>query len=140
MHSIMSIPGWENVLVRRVEQAEDKLCLHMEGGRHGYEPVLQSGCPRSAGPAGHHRRPVPLLPVHPPGARPCPKTDPVGLGGYDRKKCKRKRHVFHKNSENLTDHERWYLDRYLEKDGDLKETYGLKEAFKRWFAAARENG
>ena len=32
---------------------------------------------------------------------------------YDRKKCKRMRHVFYKANEKLSDNQRWYLERYL---------------------------
>lgn len=32
---------------------------------------------------------------------------------YDRKKCKRMRYVFYKDSAKLTEEDRWYLDRYL---------------------------
>ena len=32
---------------------------------------------------------------------------------YDRKNCKRMRHVLYKRSEKLTEKNRWYLDRYI---------------------------
>lgn len=35
---------------------------------------------------------------------------------YDRKKGKRMRYVFYKNSEKLTEEDRWYLKRYLENE------------------------
>lgn len=59
---------------------------------------------------------------------------------YDRKKCKRMRYVFHRNSEKLTQVDRWYLDRYLSMSDELKEAYELKEAFNTWFVQAKENG
>ena len=39
---------------------------------------------------------------------------------YDRKKCKRMKHVFHKASDRLTEEDQWYLDRYLAMSEDLK--------------------
>src|SRR5690606_19455954 len=52
---------------------------------------------------------------------------------YDRKKCKRMRYVFHKASDQLTDNERWHLDRYLSLSKELKKAYKLKEAYRTWF-------
>ena len=40
---------------------------------------------------------------------------------YDRKKCKRMRHVLHKNPTKLTEEERWYLHRYLGMSSELKQ-------------------
>lgn len=59
---------------------------------------------------------------------------------YDRKKCKKMRYVFHRNSKKLTQEDRWYLDRYLSMSSELKEAYELKEAFNEWFVQAKENG
>ncbi|MGN8683352.1 ISL3 family transposase, partial [Gracilibacillus sp. HCP3S3_G5_1] len=56
---------------------------------------------------------------------------------YDRKKCKRMRHVFYKHYENLTDKQLWYLHYYLEKSNDLKIAYQLKEAYRLWFEIAK---
>ncbi len=52
---------------------------------------------------------------------------------YDRKKCKRMRHVLYKRSEKLTEKNRWYLDRYLGMSEELKKTYELKEVYCEWF-------
>ena len=57
---------------------------------------------------------------------------------YDRKKCKKMRFVLHKNSANLSDEERWYLNRYLSLSPELKKAYELKEAYKQWFTQAKE--
>ena len=59
---------------------------------------------------------------------------------YDRKKCKRMRYVFHRNSKKLTEEDRWYLERYLWMSEELKQAYELKEAFQQWFTQAKENG
>lgn len=59
---------------------------------------------------------------------------------YDRKKCKRMRYVFHKNSEKLTEEDRWYLERYLTMSGELKRAYELKEDYCKWFELAKEHG
>ncbi|WP_277587625.1 transposase, partial [Psychrobacillus antarcticus] len=59
---------------------------------------------------------------------------------YDRKKCKKMRYVFHRNSKKLTEEDRWYLDRYLSMSEELKQAYELKEAFQLWFTQAKENG
>jgi transposase len=58
---------------------------------------------------------------------------------YDRRKCKRMRHVFHKPSELLSDKQRWHLDRYLGLSGDLKNAHQLKEAYRRWFQLAKQD-
>ncbi|WP_336825733.1 transposase, partial [Sporosarcina sp. USHLN248] len=52
---------------------------------------------------------------------------------YDRKKCKRMRHVLYKRSEKLTEKNRWYVDRYLGMSDELKKAYELKEAYCDWF-------
>lgn len=59
---------------------------------------------------------------------------------YDRKKCKRMRYVFHRNSEKLTEDDRWYLERYLGFSNELRKAYHLKEWFSQWFKKAKENG
>jgi len=51
---------------------------------------------------------------------------------YDRKKAKRMRHVLHKDEANLTEQERWYLERYISMSSELKEAHGLKEFYKEW--------
>ena len=56
---------------------------------------------------------------------------------YDRKKCKRMRHVLHKRKDKLTDTDRWYLTRYLSMSEELKEAYDLKELYKVWFEKAK---
>lgn len=45
---------------------------------------------------------------------------------YDRKKCKRMRHVFYKKQSKLTKKQQWYLDRYLHMSPDLKRAHELK--------------
>lgn len=59
---------------------------------------------------------------------------------YDRKKCKRLRHIFFKPYEKLTDKQRWYLARYLGFSESLRTAYGLKERFRKWFIRAKEVG
>ncbi|MEL4023580.1 ISL3 family transposase [Lysinibacillus endophyticus] len=63
------------------------------------------------------------------------------MHAYDRKKSKKMRFVLHKNSDNLSEEERWYLNRYLALSSELKQAYELKEAFKQWFTESkrREN-
>jgi transposase len=63
-----------------------------------------------------------------------------GFHDYDRKKCKRMKHVFHKGNERLTEEERWHLDRYLEMSEELRIAYDLKEAYREWFSRAKEIG
>ncbi len=58
---------------------------------------------------------------------------------YDRKKCKRMRHVFYKRPEELTEGQEWYLNRYLNKSDYLKKAYQLKEAYRLWFEIAKLN-
>ncbi|WP_082090051.1 MULTISPECIES: ISL3 family transposase [Bacillus] len=60
--------------------------------------------------------------------------------GYDRKKCKRMKHVFHKDCQRLTKDEKWHLNRYLEMSNELKQAYEIKEAYRSWFLRAKENG
>ncbi|ENH96017.1 transposase for IS652, partial [Gracilibacillus halophilus YIM-C55.5] len=57
---------------------------------------------------------------------------------YDRKKCKRMRHVFYKHHENLTAKQLWYLQYYLDKSDELKKAYQLKEAYCLWFETAKQ--
>lgn len=57
---------------------------------------------------------------------------------YDRKKCKRMRHVLYKRSEKLTEKDRWYLNRYLGMSDELKKAYELKEAYCEWFDWAKK--
>lgn len=59
---------------------------------------------------------------------------------YDRKKCKRMKHVFHKASTKLTQDESWHLERYLGMSTELRRAYELKEAFQVWFSNAKEKG
>ncbi|QHE61035.1 ISL3 family transposase [Rossellomorea vietnamensis] len=59
---------------------------------------------------------------------------------YDRKKCKKMRHVFYKKSCKLTEDNRWYLQRYLDMSPELKQAYELKELFCHWFDEAKQNG
>nr|BAD18176.1 transposase of IS652 [Halalkalibacterium halodurans] len=59
---------------------------------------------------------------------------------YDRKKCKRMKHVFHKENSRLTEEERWYLDRYLKMSTELQKAYELKEAYQDWFKRSKEIG
>ena len=57
---------------------------------------------------------------------------------YDRKKSKKMRFVLYKNSDNLLEEERWYLNRYLGLSTELKQAYELKEAFKQWFTKSKK--
>lgn len=59
---------------------------------------------------------------------------------YDRKKVKRKRHVFFKKPKDLTENDRWYLERYFNLSEELREAYKLKEQFCQWFEQAKQNG
>lgn len=59
---------------------------------------------------------------------------------YDRKKCKKMRHVFHKDNAKLTEKGRWYLDRYLGMDEELERAYRLKEAYCEWFQESKKRG
>lgn len=59
---------------------------------------------------------------------------------YDRKKCKRMRHIFYKQSNRLTEKEKWYLKRYLNMSEDLQIAYELKEKYKDWFEKAKKIG
>lgn len=59
---------------------------------------------------------------------------------YDRKKCKRMKHIFYKPYEALSSKQRWYLERYLELSEELRCAYQLKESFHSWFKKAKEIG
>ena len=59
---------------------------------------------------------------------------------YDRKKCKRMRHVFYKHREDLTDNQKWYLERYLNLSDRLRVAYQLKELYCDWFKLAKAKG
>lgn len=59
---------------------------------------------------------------------------------YDRKKCKKMRHVFYKDRTKLNEKQRWYLKRYLTFSSELHKAYELKESFRQWFKKAKENG
>lgn len=59
---------------------------------------------------------------------------------YDRKKCKRMKHIFHKTNNKLSEEERWLLERYLTMSEELKRAYKLKEDYRNWFTSAKENG
>ncbi len=59
---------------------------------------------------------------------------------YDRKKCKRMKHIFYKKQEELTEKQRWYLNRYLDLSDELRVAYKLKEAFRSWFEEAKAMG
>ncbi|MDF1512142.1 transposase, partial [Robertmurraya sp. DFI.2.37] len=45
-----------------------------------------------------------------------------------------------RNSEKLTEDDRWYLERYLGFSNELRKAYHLKEWFSQWFKKAKENG
>lgn len=57
---------------------------------------------------------------------------------YDRKKCKRIRHVFYK--KDLTENQCWYLERYQRLSEGLKKAHELKEAYNMWFKIVKANG
>ena len=57
---------------------------------------------------------------------------------YDRKKCKRMRHVLYKRQEKLTKKNAWYLARYTTMSETLKQAHELKEAYCKWFDWAKE--
>ncbi|WP_456271875.1 ISL3 family transposase [Bacillus sp. AK031] len=59
---------------------------------------------------------------------------------YDRKKCKRMKHIFHKAYNQLNDRQRWYLERYLGLSEELRTAYAFKEAYSLWFQEAKEIG
>lgn len=61
-----------------------------------------------------------------------------GFHEYDRKKCKRMRHVFHMPYDKLSEKQHWYLERYLGLSEELRVAYGLKEAFRIWFNKAKK--
>ncbi|BDH60778.1 ISL3 family transposase [Lysinibacillus sp. PLM2] len=57
---------------------------------------------------------------------------------YDRKQCKRMRHVLYKRKEKLKEKDRWYLNRYLGMSDVLKQAYILKEAYCKWLDWAKK--
>lgn len=57
---------------------------------------------------------------------------------YDRKKCKRMRHVLYKRPEKLKETDRFYLTRYTEMSPLLKAAYQLKQAYCEWFDQAKK--
>lgn len=59
---------------------------------------------------------------------------------YDRKTCKRMRHVFYKREAKLTAKQRWHLERFLAKSDDLRQAHALKESFCVWLDQAKERG
>jgi transposase len=59
---------------------------------------------------------------------------------YDRKKCKRMKHIFHKAYDELNDKQHWYLERYLGLSEELRTAYALKEAYRAWFEEAKDVG
>jgi len=59
---------------------------------------------------------------------------------YDRKKVKKKRFVFLKKSSDLTEEDRWYLERYFGFSKEIQKAYELKEKFCQWFETAKVNG
>lgn len=59
---------------------------------------------------------------------------------YDRKKVKKKRFVFLKKSEDFTEKDQWYLNRYFSISRELESAYRLKESFYEWFEQAKVNG
>lgn len=61
----------------------------------------------------------------------------VDWDDYDRKKCKRMRHVFYKRQSLLKEEYMWYLKRYTEKSPVLKKAHELKELYCAWFDWAK---
>jgi transposase len=59
---------------------------------------------------------------------------------YDRKKCKRMKYIFYKHSKDLTEREKWYLERYFKMSEELKKAYQLKELYQEWFTKAKAIG
>lgn len=59
---------------------------------------------------------------------------------YDRKKCKRMKHIFYKRYDELSEKQRWYLNRYLSMSDYLRRGYQLKESYCGWFNEAKELG
>ncbi len=50
------------------------------------------------------------------------------------------KHIFYKKQEELTEKQRWYLNRYLDLSDELRVAYKLKEAFRSWFEEAKAMG
>ena len=59
---------------------------------------------------------------------------------YDRKRCKKKRYIFHKASHRLTETDRWHLKRYFSYSETLRKAYELKEEFYQWFFESKRKG
>ncbi|SES39212.1 Transposase [Salisediminibacterium halotolerans] len=59
---------------------------------------------------------------------------------YDRKKCKQMRHVFHKPADELSQEQRWHLERYLNLSEKLRKAHELKEHYQAWFQDAKTYG
>ncbi|SFM14784.1 Transposase [Salibacterium qingdaonense] len=57
---------------------------------------------------------------------------------YDRRKCKRMKHVFHKSPATLSEKQYWYLEWYLNLSHELTDAYQLKEMFRFWFDQAKQ--
>lgn len=57
---------------------------------------------------------------------------------YDRKKCKRFKHIFYKPHHKLGQKEKWLLERYFKLSRELKMAYKIKEAYVDWFTKAKE--
>ncbi|HEX7065672.1 MAG TPA: ISL3 family transposase [Bacillales bacterium] len=68
------------------------------------------------------------------------RSEQHAFHAYDRKKCKRMKHIFYKAHETLSEKQKWYLDRYLKLSGKLKRAYQLKETFRSWFEEAKQKG
>src|SRR5690625_7792242 len=49
---------------------------------------------------------------------------------YDRKKCKRMKHIFYKLYEKITDKQRWYLKHYLANSDYLQRAYNRKDTYR----------
>lgn len=57
---------------------------------------------------------------------------------YDRKKCKRMRHVLYKREKKLSSRDLFYVKRYTGFSSELLQAYELKNAYCRWFDWAKE--
>lgn len=68
------------------------------------------------------------------------RKEQQSFSDYDRKKCKRMRHVFYKPFEDLTQKQKWHLNRYLGMSDYLRKAYQLKEAYRKWFKEAKAIG
>ncbi len=59
---------------------------------------------------------------------------------YDRKKCKKIKRIFYKGYDQLSQEERWLIERYLNLSEELERAYRLKEAYREWFTRAKDLG